>query len=350
MRNIIISLILFLGLIPLSVSADSLQLQDKAPDRYVVVPGDTLWGISARFLKYPWKWPEIWGMNRDEIENPQLIYPGDVILLDHVNGVPRLRIEGQASGEQPNPVVPERTTVRLSPEKQIRDLGRAIASIPLSEIGPFLSRTRIVDLEDWEKAPRLVAGGNDSDVLGEGEFAYVEGLNTSKVVSWNIYSKGSKLVDPESGKTLGFEANYIGDARLVEAGSPSKIEITRSVTEIDIGARMLPVSELSVTQFIPHAPDRKILGRIVSSGGDFSEVGQGDIVRLDLGTRNGIELGDVLAVFRKGETIQSDGEKLKLPSERIGLVLVFRTYGTLSYALVVQSERTIHVADTVQTP
>lgn len=341
MRNIIISLILFLGLAPLR--AEVLQLQVKAPDHYVVVPGDTLWGISARFLKDPWKWPEIWGMNREEIENPHLIYPGDVIVLENNGGVPRLRIGGrEANGE----VNRERETVRLSPGIQSRDLGRAIASIPLTEIGPFLSRTQVVEQKDWETAPQLVAGENDRYILGAGEFGYVADLKESSAVSWDIYKRGRELVDPDTGMPLGIEVDYLGEAKLIKSGSPSKVEITKSVKEIGVGARLLPTVEATLTHFIPHAPEKEIKGRIMSSEGSISEIGQNDIVGINLGGKDGLEMGDVLAVY---QSVARRGE-ISLPPERVGLVLVFRTYDKFAYALVVQSEHSIHVADTVQTP
>lgn len=349
MRNIIISLIFFLGLVPLVARAEALQLQEKAPDRYVVVPGDTLWGISGRFLKDPWRWPEIWGMNREEIENPHLIYPGDVIVLENKGGVPRLRIatQGGAGSYQDGQ---ERKTVRLSPRIQSMDLGRAIASIPLSEIGPFLTRTQLVEKADWEAAPQIVAGENSADILGAGEFGYVTGLNASKSVSWDIYAKGREILDPDTRKLLGYEVDYLGEARLLRLGKPSKVEIVRSAREIAIGARLLPVSEPTVTHYVPHAPDRMIKGRIMSSVGNRTEIGQDDIVGLNLGSGDGIELGNVLAVYRKGKSVESEGAEIPLPPERIGLVLVFRTYAKVSYALVVQSSRTIHITDTVQTP
>jgi len=342
MRKLIIYLFLFSGLVPLGLRAEALRLQDKAPTRYVVVPGDTLWGISARFLKDPWKWPQIWGMNREEIENPHLIYPGDVIVLENEDGNPRLRVESQGGEQGAN------ATVRLEPGVRISDLGRAIPSIPLSAIGPFLSKTRIVSQKIWDGAPKLVSGENGNDVLGTGYIGYVTGLSGG-AVTWSVYGKGRELTDPDSGKPLGLEIDYLGEAKLVKPGNPARIQITRSDKEIGMGAALLPVVEQTITDFVPHAPDKPINGRILPSD-DKTEIAQNDAVILDIGSRDGVELGTVLAVDRAGKSMMDGDKKIQLPSTRVGLVMIFRVYDRVSYALVVQSERTIHAGDVVRTP
>ncbi|HQT27043.1 MAG TPA: LysM domain-containing protein [Burkholderiales bacterium] len=325
-----------------SAGAAPLTLQDKAPSRYVVVPGDTLWGISARFLKDPWRWPEIWGMNREEIKNPELIYPGDVIVLGSENGKPRLRLEsGGGAGKL--------ETIRLSPSIQIRDLGRAIPSIPLSSIGPFLSKIRIIDSQTWDSAPDIVASEGNREIIGTGDFGYVSGLEGSGI-SWDIYGNPRELKDPASGKSLGMEVDYLGSAKLVREGKPAKIEVVRSVIEIGVGDRLLPTMEPSVTHFVPHAPDKMVKGIIFPQDDGYSDIGQNDVVAVDLGKSDGLELGDVLAVYRAGDQAMSGEQQLTLPPERIGLVMVFRIYDRISFALVVRSEHTIHAGDTVRTP
>lgn len=348
MRNFIIYLFFLSGLLPLGVRAETLQLRNDAPARYVVVPGDTLWGISARFLKDPWKWPQIWGMNRSQIENPDRIYPGDAIVVENVGGKPRLKLEKQggeaeqAASAEEKPQ--ERETVRLSPGIQIRDLGRAIANIPLSAIGPFLTKTRIVDSKAWENAPKLIAGQDKSEILGTGEYGYVSSLEGS--VSWDIFGKPTEIEDPDTGKPLGLEVHYLGEAKLVNPGKPARIVILRAYGEVEIGARLVPSLEQTVTHYVPHAPDAVVRGRILSSDGGLTEIGQNDIVLINLGSRDGLELGHVLAVYRAG--LKVGGETL--PDERIGLAMIFRIYDGLAYALVVQSLHTIHPGDTVRTP
>ena len=338
MRNFIIYLFCLSGLLPSWSCAETIELQKDAPARYVVVPGDTLWGISAKYLKDPWKWPEIWGMNRNQIRNPQLIYPGDVILLETGGGKPRLKIEGKEKLQ----------TLRLEPALQIRDLGRAIPSIPISIIGPFLSANQVVDEKTWDSAPELVAGQDESDILGTGQYGYVSGLAEGSAATWDIYGKPRDLVDPDTGKSLGLEVRYLGEARVVRPGSPAKILITRAYSEMDMGSRLLPVFKETITHYVPHSPDRMIKGRILSGSRNALEIGQNDIVSISLGSRDGLELGNVLAVYRPGGSAMDGG--MSLPAEQVGLVLVFRIYEKAAYALVVQSTRSIHALDVVRTP
>ncbi len=342
MRNFIIYLFLLSGMLPFSAGAEPLALQDKAPARYVVVPGDTLWGISARFLKDPWRWPEIWGMNKAQIRDPQWIYPGDVIVLGIENGKPRLGIESGGTEKKLE-------TVRLTPGIRIRDLGRAIPSIPLSAIGPFLSKMRIVDGKVWDDAPEIVASEGNREIMGTGNFGYVKGLQGDGI-SWDIYGNPRELKDPASGKTLGLQVDYLGSAKLVRAGKPAKIEVVHSVVEIGTGARLLPAMEPSVTHFVPHAPDGMVRGIIFPQSDGYADIGQNDVVAIDLGKNEGLELGDVLAVYHSEDKGMSGEEGQALPPERIGLVMVFRIYDKVSFALVVSSERTIHAGDTVRTP
>ena len=355
MRSVIISSILLLGLLPSAARSEAPSLQDNVPNRYVVVPGDTLWGISQRFLKNPWKWPELWGMNREEIANPHLIYPGDVLVLESVNGMPHLKVlhgsaDAAVPGENSSAAETHGPAVRLSPGVQSRDLGRAIPSIPLSEIGPFLVKTQIVDEKSWNSAPRIIAGDSYNYIIGAGSTAFVSGIDSSSVVNWDIFAKGREIIDPVTKHSLGFQTEYLGEARLLRQGRPSQIEIVKSTREVDIGSRLFPSTESLVTHFIPHSPDAKVSGTILSMIGNSTEIGQNDIVSISLGAREGIELGEVLAVNRPGRPVGSGKDRITLPDDRIGLVLVFKTYEHISYALVVQSVNPIHVSDPVQTP
>ena len=351
MRRLIISSILVLILSPLPVFAEAPKLQDNVPNRYVVVPGDTLWGIAGRFLKNPWKWPELWGENREEIQNPHLIYPGDVIVLDTSGGTPHLRVLSSSQVSSDGGAPPNLETVRLSPGIQTRDLGRAIPSIPISAIAPFLNNTRIVEEKSWNEAPKVVSGDNYDYILGAGSSAFVEGLPSGSIVRWDIFRKGRKIFDPDSGKLLGVQVDYCGEGRVTKFDHPSRIDIVKSTREIDVGDRLYPTVDSLITHYIPHSPDTQVKGRILSADGKTTQIGQNDVVLLNIGTQDGIELGDVLAVYRKGKDIMS-GRKVDvtLPDDRIGLVLVFRAYEHVSYALVMQSKDTISASDTVKTP
>jgi hypothetical protein len=344
MRTRILTLILLFGFSSLA-SATDIELQDGHPDRYVVVKGDTLWGISGRFLKKPWRWPEIWRMNREEIKNPHWIYPGDVIVLERIGGKPYLRLERGA---------PE--TVKLSPRVREEPIERAIPSVPAAAIEPFLSKPLVIEAKGLETAPYIIGTSESRVILGVGDSAYVQGIKEGDPRDWQIYRPGRPLVDPDTGEVLGYEATYLGDARITGNTTPAGIEITRSVQEINVGDRLVPKQESVVNAYVPHPPEQPVKGRIISAYGGVAEVGQNGIVTLNRGTRDGLEVGTVLAVSRHGRDVRAiadnepTGETVRLPDEQYGLLFVFRTFERLSYALVVQATRPVHVLDDVQNP
>ncbi len=352
---IIISLILISSLLSAPALADDpIRLQDNPPDRYVVVKGDTLWGISGRFLKDPWQWPQIWGMNREQIKNPHLIYPGDVIVLDLSHQIPSLRLVG---GGRVGGVVGGRETVKLSPQVRAEPRERAlIPTIPASAIEPFLSQPLVIEAGGLDNAPRIVATQDQRVVLGSGDRAYAYKLPTDQGLNWQIYRAGKTLVDPETREVLGYEAIYLGEATVIKfeerLDTASPIEITKSALEINTGDRLVKATEVPIDNYVPHAPEKLIRARIISAYGGLTEAGQDAIVTLNKGARDGIERGHVLALYhrspsaknKKGETI------LRIPDERYGLLLVFRTFQKVSYALVMQITRPVHVLDVAQTP
>lgn len=347
MKSLIISLILLFGLSPLARAAD-LELQDNPPSKHVVVKGDTLWGIAGRFLKDPWRWPELWNLNREQVKNPHLVYPGDVILLLTVNGQPRLQIaEKQAADLE---------TVRLSPRLRSETLEtRAIPSISPSIIAPFLAQPLLIEESALESAPYILRTEEGRVLVGAGENAYVRGLKAENGLYWNVYRPGKMLVDPETKETLGQEAEYLGKAKVVKFGEPTTIEVTQSVLEIYASDRLIPVTAAPINAYVPHAPDKAVSGRVMSIYGGAAEAGQNAVVTINKGSRDGIEIGHVLAIYRRGSSVsvldaKGDKAELKLPDERSGLLFVFRTFDKLSYALIVQSSRPIHTLDLIQTP
>jgi len=347
MRNLIISLILLFSLSPLAF-ADEIALQDNPPSKHVVAKGDTLWGIAGRFLKDPWRWSELWNLNREQVKNPHLIYPGDVILLVMVDGKPRLQIaEKQASDLE---------TVRLSPRLRSEAIeARAIPSISPAIIAPFLTQPLLIEETALSNAPYILRTEEGRVLVGSGENAYVRGLKADNGLLWNVYRSGKMLVDPESKETLGQEAEYLGKAKVIKFGEPSTIEVTESVLEIFAFDRLIPVTEAPINAYIPRAPEKTVAGRVMSIYGGAAEAGQNAVVTINKGKRDGIEIGHVLAIYRRGSTVsvldtKGDKAELKLPDERSGLLFVFRTFDKLSYALVVQSSRPIHTLDLVQTP
>ena len=404
MRKAIISLILLLTPVVSAHAAEAQDLKDDAPDRYTVVRGDTLWDISGRFLKDVWRWPELWRMNQVQIQNPHLIFPGDVIVLDRSGADVQLRLlrggEGQppeAPPGQPTPDTPIASgtdALKISPKVRIEPLGaKAIPSIPPSIIEPFLSRPLVVSQNELDSAPSILATEENRVAIGASSLAYAEGLTKDKGEIWQVFRRGDALIDPETRETLGYEATYLGEARVLRFGEQSTIEITKSVQEIYVGDRLLPASkEKPVFAYVPRAPGKPVRGRIVSTYGSLGETGPAGIVALSRGAKDGLEVGHVLAIYRNQSTaryelrtsplygrqgfsfsdsprtyyseqvtprdadIYSRGKRIrqediaKLPDERYGLVMVFRTFDRAAFGLVMQASRPVAVADHVTNP
>ncbi len=346
MRNIIIALLSSCTLFTASVFADELQIKEDAPDRYVVVKGDTLWDISGRFLKSPWRWPEIWQLNKAEIKDPHWIYPGDVVILDRANGTLRLGRTEKYQG---------RGYEKRSPQTRVEPSGNlAIPAISPADIGPFLSQPLVIEKDGLEKAPRIIANEENRVVIGAGNRAYVQGLTAGGPKQWHVFRPGKPLVDPDTKQVLGYEAIYLGDARVLKTGDPSTIEIIRTAQEILRDDRLVAATSVDLTNFVPHAPPAGVRGRVISAYGGVAEVGRGYIITLNLGSRQGMELGHVLAINRAGKVAAyRSGDQKKeviLPEERIGLALIFRIFDNVSYALVMKSDLSIQIGDTVVTP
>lgn len=343
MIRIISALLLSLVTTAAVAQQKPLQLAPDAPDSHVVVRGDTLWGISAKFLKDPWRWPEIWRLNRDQINNPHWIYPGQVVVLDRSGATPRLRL---AQGE------PGRV-VKLEPRIYAEQEAGAIPSIAQKVIEPFLSQPLVIDEQGMKDAPKIVATQEDRVVLGPGNTAYVANLANTPLL-WQVYRPGKPLVDPETGEVLGYEAFYLGSARRTREGNPATVEIVTAKQEIGRGDQLTPATRAQIASYPPHAPATQVNGRVVAVYGGVNEAGRNAIVTLNRGTRDGIEVGHVLALYRAGavtEYREDDmKEKYQLPDERYGLVFVFRTFDRVSYALVMNVTRPVTVADIVRTP
>lgn len=382
MGKAIISLFLLLAPTAAALAADASELKETAPDRYIVVKGDTLWSISGRYLKEPWRWPDLWKMNKDQVKNPNRIYPGDVLVLERSGGEATLHVA-------------QLETVKLSPKVRVERLQeQAVPSISPSAIEPFLSKPLVVGQNELDSAPRIVATEENRVELGAGNIAYVRGITKDKGVYWQIFRRGDALVDPDTQETLGYEAIYLGEARVRDFGGDlATIEITKSAREINQDDRLLPVSkQLPNFAYVPHAPQKRIRGRIVSAYGNLQETGPASIVALSKGSLDGLEVGTVLAIYRHqsgaryaertqplygrsglsgsdaprdyyGEQIRPrdgpvyapadsgrDADIADLPDERYGLVMVFRTFDRASFALVMQATRPVSVRDVVTNP
>lgn len=403
MKKRIISLVAALAsLVPVSALADGMpsasaespsavaenvtqaDLQPNAPDEYTVVKGDTLWGISGRFLKDPWKWPQIWQLNRDQIKDPHWIYPGDVIHLDRSGAYPRLTINGTG------PDAAAANVVKLDPRVRVEPLRSAIASIPGTAIGPFLSQPIVVEEGGLNAAPEIVATEESRVVVGAGDTAYADRIGANDGVNWQVFRQGGALRDPDTGEILGYEAHYVADARVRRFGNPSTLMITKARQEVNRGDRLMPAREVTLPSYVPRAPDKLVRGSIISVDGGVSELGQFQIVALNRGARDGLQVGNVLASYRRGALLSASGHEygpafggwnidikpspvvppnpaelqvenkaagatlrgqaIRLPDERNGLVFVFRVFQKMSYALVMQSTKPLYVGDVVQSP
>ncbi|HEY9097873.1 MAG TPA: LysM peptidoglycan-binding domain-containing protein [Thiobacillus sp.] len=396
MRQFVLSLALLLAA---PVQADTLKLQDNAPEKYVVVKGDTLWDISGRFLKDPWRWPQIWNMNREEIKNPHWIYPGDMVILDRSGKEPRLSLVKGGDGMQ---------TVKLSPGVRATTIdNNAIPAIPIRAIHPFLSQPRVVPLGAFDDAPFILGSNAERVVMASGDDAFATGGKPG-VTRWNILRPGKALKDPETGEVLGYEVEYLGDARTLVEGAPQKIRITQSAKEILAKDKLVEADDRTTFEFIPRAPESKISGRIISAYGGLTDSGRYQTVVINRGSKDGLEPGHVLAVYREGlavtltrdekdrmtwvndkskgvpeggawlyndvRCLKEDGKvtydqavdtrgtfrstclntnsdrAIKLPDARSGLVMVYRVYDRVSYALIMQSDGPVYLLDTVRNP
>ncbi|WP_347329817.1 LysM peptidoglycan-binding domain-containing protein [Marinimicrobium locisalis] len=325
--------------------ADEAAFRSDHPDEYIVEKGDTLWDISNTFLKSPWLWPEIWHVNQ-QVENPHLIYPGDVIYLVYVDGKPRL------TSERPVKLAPG--TTKLSPSVRVLPKDEAISTIPLDRVNAFLSRSRIVTDEQLKAAPYMLAGPEKRLIVAEGDYAYARGDIDRDVANYGVYRREEAYIDPITEEYLGTHAMNIGTVNTgTVEGDITKVQVMRSREELRMGDRLLPSEERTIEpNFYPSAPDNEIEALIMAVEGGVSQVGKLDVVMVNNGEREGLLVGNVLAVYKRGETTRDPvtGESVTLPDERAGLVMVFRTFEKMSLALVLEAERPLAVNDKLLNP
>lgn len=333
------------------------DLSPNAPDSYTVKRRDTLWDISRLFLTSPWRWPELWGMNLEQIRNPHLIYPGQVLFLDKINGRARLRL-GKAIGRGGDD--------KLSPRVRSAEIGAdALVSIPFGLIEPFLNEAVIFDTDALVRAPRIVATQANRVILSDGDTAYVRG-ELAGATNYSIFREPKPLVDPTTRQILGYEALYVGSAEYTRQGEtrigpdgdsqvvPATFKVISVRREAGIGDRLAPAQAREFTNYVPHAPQGPVEGRIVSIYGDGLTAGQNQIVSINQGAINGIERGNILALVRNGEQVIDSTDPtrptLKLPDERHGLLFVFRVFDRMSYALILSVKEPVSPGDRFTQP
>jgi hypothetical protein len=322
-------------------------LNPRHPDRYVVKRGDTLWDISATFLRDPWYWPEIWHVN-PQIENPHLIYPGDVLTLVYVDGKPQLQLQRGSAGTA--------GTEKLSPRVREESLEDAIPTIPLDVIRPFLSRGVVLEKDEVDKLPYVVAIRGEHLVGAAGNDLYVRGKVEGVGYGYSIVHPGDKLIDPDTGKVVGYEGVYVGGGTIQQVGDPSTLYMEASSREVLEGDRLISQSLRYPATFQPRPPKQPVDGSIIHVVDGVSQIGQYQIVILNRGTSDGLEPGNVLRIWQVGDVVDDNpkpgriSRKAQLPDHPAGLLIVFRTYDRLSYGLVVQATGEIHVLDKVRNP
>ncbi len=352
------------------------ELAPDAPDNYTVKRGDTLWAIARLFLRSPWRWPELWGMNIQEITNPHRIFPGQQLYLDKSNGRATLRTRVAATTDGP-----PSDTIRVSPRTRIQGLSDlALPTLQPHLIEPFLAEPVIVGEGVLEKAPRIVAAPDNRVLITRGDRAYARGMADTPLVNavtnrseeFRVFRNAKALKDPVTSAVLGYEAQYLGKASLVRSESvqavktsnggttstpvPATIDIVSAREEMRVGDRLLPEPPRQLVSYAPRAPTALVDGSIVSVYGDaVGLAGQNQVVVINKGTADGMESGHVLAILKDGAQVLDKSqpgtrEQIKLPDERNGLLMVFRPFEKLSYALVLEITDGVKVGDRVINP
>ncbi|NOQ16013.1 MAG: LysM peptidoglycan-binding domain-containing protein [Methyloprofundus sp.] len=334
--------LIFNLLISLSCWADVIEFKPSQPSRHVVVKGDTLWDISAKFLKDPWQWPNVWRHN-GQIKDPHLIYPGDVITLCFIDDKPMLCVNSND----------ERI---LYPHMRPEDTGDAIAMIPLEAIAPYLSSPKVVTKDELENAPYIIDFAGEHLIAGAGTKVYVRSILKPDYLAYTTYRPGKTFQDPDTDEVLGYEAIYVADNIILNLGDPATLRIIDADREVRRGDRLMPTSEDTGSfNFFPTPPSKQINGTIISVLNGVQELGQYDVIALNKGEKDGLKKGHILSIIQKGKLVPdpfhiNKNELVKLPDEEAGIVLVFRTFERVSYALIMHTSRNIRIFDLVQTP
>lgn len=343
MTRIIFPLILTAAaLVGGSAAAQSIEIANDAPDVHVVVPGDTLWGISGRFLREPWRWPEVWRLNSEQIGNPHLIFPGQVIMLDRSG--PYLTLGQRITTDQ-----------RLSPRVINEPLETAIPSIPVHLIAPFLTRPLVVDDQSMSDAGTVIATETSRVIMGSGDTIFAKNIIPGDP-NWQVVRPARPLIDPSTGETLGYEAAFLGNARVTEYGTPATLRIADAAEEIGTGDLLVQMEPPRVFSYVPRPAPTDLEGRVIDLPRGVVETGRHNVITFNVGDYDGVDEGHVVALYRnRGNVVFKDpgqrrGETFVLPEHRYGLAFVFRVFNRVSYALVMDADGPVTVGDSVRAP
>ncbi|MEF9995666.1 MAG: LysM peptidoglycan-binding domain-containing protein [Burkholderiaceae bacterium] len=324
------------------------DLAANAPERYTIKSGDTLWDLASMYLTSPWRWPELWGMNQDQVKNPHLIYPGQILVLSRRDGRATLSF-GEGSTADID---------KLSPRMREFDAtAQALPPIPNHLIEPFLSQPLVLEARAFDAAPRIVATQEGRVFLGRGEKAYARGIPADAApISYNVYRPLRPLYgpkDPNRRKPIAYEAFFLGTAHVAKTGDVSTLAIDSAKQEIGVGDRLVPIERQAIASYVPSIPAQPVDANVISIYNGVRYAGGGDIVTLNAGSNAGLRAGNVLEVLRTGATMRDStarGEKIKLPDESLGYVFVFRVFDNIAYALIVRGQRDVEVGDHLVSP
>jgi len=319
--------------------SDPVPLADNHPDEYVVKVGDTLWDIAATFLRDPWYWPEIWHINQ-QIENPHLIYPGDVLGLVYVDGQQKIT-NIRAS------------TYRMSPQARVTPINEAVTSIPYESIAAFLASGAVLEKREVNRLPYLLSTRGDHLMASAGNEIYVRGLEEEQLGSrYNVVSVGGPIIDPDDNKLIGYAGRFVAEGTLRRGGDPQTVALTDSSQEAIPGDRLIPEVVDIPLNFYPKAPSADIDGRIISVADGVTQIGQYMVVVLNRGARDGLAVGDVLTVWEAGEKIDDrfGGGRVRLPDEEAGTLMVFKVYDRIGLGLIMEATQAINIHDHVRNP
>jgi hypothetical protein len=351
---------LFTGLAALPVQAATCEFRANAPDQHLVVKGDTLWDISGKFLEHPWCWPQVWGMNKEEIKNPHWIYPGQIVYFDRANRRLSLNRPGSGDGGGGN------GTLRMSPQIRTEGLGTdAIASIPSAVIEPFLTQPLIVEDDELKGAPRIMSAREGRVFIAKDEKVYVRGALRGNT-SFQVFRPGTPLKDPATNQLLAYEAVYLGTVKLnAEAKGGSDVHtfiVSDSKQEMAVGDLLMPAPPTAVRNYVPHQPDHKVDARVVGIYSGVTYAGQNQVVSINRGTLDGLDVASVLQLYTLGKTVKDTTQKgskwsmgmgstmVKLPDEQSGTLFIFRTFKHISYGLIMQVTEPVQVGDVAKSP